>query len=95
MASYAYNTPMPVSGGIPADAVPLSFLFRDPALRRTFERAERDGDVAPALPCPAPRPLIDGSALTRQEIERTINDLIARLDTVDGDAARPLETVDA
>ena len=95
MASHAYSTPVPIIAGIPAEVVALSPLFRDPALRRAFERVERDGDAAAALPRAAPRPLIDGAAMTRAEIEQTVEDLIARLDTVDGDAARPLETVDA
>lgn len=41
---------------------PLSSLFRDPALRRAFERVERDNGTAFAVPTPKPAPVKGGAA---------------------------------
>ena len=62
MASQAYSTVVPASSGIIADPIPLSSLFRDPALRRAFERVERDLGDAFAVPAPKPAPVQGGAA---------------------------------
>lgn len=45
---------------------PISRLFRDPALRAAFERAERDNGSAFAVP-PAPQPVLAGGAARQVE----------------------------
>lgn len=42
-------------------STPLSHLFRDPALRRAFERSERDDGAAFAVPAPKPAPVSGGA----------------------------------
>lgn len=83
MADLSNSTPVPAEGmGFTA----LSSLFRDPALRHAFKRSENDDGAAFAVPPSPSRPLIDGAAMTRDQIEHTIEDRIARLDAMDGDA---------
>lgn len=43
---------------------PLSTLFRDPFVRRAFERAEKDGGASFAVPAPR-RPVLSGGAAVR------------------------------
>ncbi|SEL38908.1 hypothetical protein SAMN04515666_103600 [Bosea lupini] len=52
------STPAPSNG---TGFSPLSSLFRDPALRRAFERAERDDGAAFAVPAPKPAPISGGA----------------------------------
>lgn len=53
---FYHSTPAPRTG-----FSSLSSLFRDPALRRAFERAERDDGQAFALPPPKPAPINGGA----------------------------------
>lgn len=46
---------------------PLSSLFRDPKLRRAFERSERDNGDAFAVPAPKPVPAPGGAERTLVE----------------------------
>lgn len=58
MAAFVYHSnPAPRTGNLP-----LSSLFRDPALRRAFERGERDNGAAFAVPAPKPAPVLGGAA---------------------------------
>lgn len=58
MAASQNSTAAPiVRGGF----YPLSSLFRDPALRRAFERSERDDGAAFAVPAPKPAPVSGGA----------------------------------
>lgn len=41
--------------------IPLSQLVRDPALKRFFERGERDNGAAFAVPAPKPLPIVGGA----------------------------------
>lgn len=52
------STPVPAVG---MGSFPLSSLFRDPALRRAFERSERDDGAAFAVPTPKPAPVCGGA----------------------------------
>lgn len=51
------------------NTLPLSQLFADPFLRRTFERAERDGGEPFTVPAPEPRPTLDTGAAAALELE--------------------------
>ncbi|MEZ2410554.1 hypothetical protein AB6806_27535 [Bosea sp. RCC_152_1] len=44
-----------------SNSIPLSQLVRDPALRRFFERGERDNGAAFAIPTPKPLPIVGGA----------------------------------
>lgn len=52
------STPMPAVG---MGRFRLSPLFRDPVLRRAFERLERDDGSAFAVPAPKPAPVSGGA----------------------------------
>ena len=41
--------------------IPLSQLVRDPALKRFFQRGERDNGAAFAVPAPKPLPVTGGA----------------------------------
>lgn len=63
MASRTYTT-NPSS----STKVRLSSLFTDPALKRFFERGERDNGAAFAVPAPTPKPApIVGGAVREME----------------------------
>ena len=49
-------------------SAPLSSLFRDPVLRRAFERAERDLGQAFTIPKPEPKPVLTGGAAVVREV---------------------------
>ena len=59
------STPVPAMG---MGSFPLSSLFRDPAVREAFRRAERDDGAALAGPSPSPRPRLSGGQLRQQEM---------------------------
>lgn len=69
--------------------IKLSGMFRDPALKSAFERAERDSGGAYAVADPKAPVLLGGAAaLTpsiRARIEMQVERLIEILDRVDGD----------
>lgn len=65
MAASQNSIPAPASG---REFLPLSSLFRDPAVRLAFQRAEREDGAAFAVPSPSPRPLLDGALLRQLEM---------------------------
>lgn len=52
------STPVPAVG---MGSFPLSSLFRDPAVRDAFRRAERDDGAALAVLAPKPAPVSGGA----------------------------------
>ncbi|TQI72900.1 hypothetical protein FHT98_0620 [Bosea sp. AK1] len=58
-AVFSNSTSAPSSGT--GFSTPLSRLFRDPGLRRAFERSERDDGAAFAVPAPKPAPVSGGA----------------------------------
>lgn len=64
-AARSNSTPVPAVG---MGSFPLSSLFRDPAVREAFKRAERDDGAAFAVPSPCPRPLLGGALLRQREM---------------------------
>lgn len=60
MASQSYIT-NPNLDSFSSTKIRLSSLFTDPALRRFFERGERDNGAAFAVPAPKPLPVTGGA----------------------------------
>lgn len=60
MASRTYIT-NPNLDSLSSTKIRLSSLFLDPALKRFFERGERDNGAAFAIPAPKPLPIVGGA----------------------------------
>lgn len=66
MATQTYITNPNLDSQISSKNARLSSFFTDPALRRFFERGERDNGAAFAVPAPKPLP-VDGGAVRELE----------------------------